>query len=314
MIIKLLLYEDLKIFHLFLKSLFLLTYMYLLFFKINKKIIKIKVCICTIGKLENQYIREFVEYYKKLGVDKIYIYDNNEINGELFETVLFDYISTQFVEIINYRGYIKSQYKMMNNCYKKNYLKYDWIMFYDIDEFLYLKNYYNIKNYLNKYKFNKCKIIYLNFIYYTDNNNLYYENKTLLNRFRHYKMYRIYFGKSIIRGNIPEINITSCHYLTKKIKPCNGFGKFSDKFIKFNSDDKYYYIKHYSFKSTEEYCRKINKGNAVYGNSMKKKINKIKMYFKYNEITIEKINLFENETGINLDFFRNKLKMKEAKL
>ena len=38
------------------------------------------------------------------------------------------------------------------------------------------------------------------------------------------------------------------------------------------------------------------------------------MYFKFNEITIEKINLFENETGINLDFFRNKLKMKETKL
>ena len=41
-----------------------------LFFSNNKY--KIKVCICTIGKLENLYIREFVEYYNKLGVDKIY--------------------------------------------------------------------------------------------------------------------------------------------------------------------------------------------------------------------------------------------------
>lgn len=257
--------------------------------------------------MENKYIREFVEYYKQFGVDKIYIYDNNEINGESFETVLFDYIDINFVNIINYRGYIKPQYKMMNNCYKINYLKYDWIMFYDIDEFLYLKNYSNIKNYLNEFKFNKCKLIYLNFAYYTDNNNLYYDNNTLRNRFKTFIFNKKYFGKSIIRSNISKINITSCHYLTRKIKPCNGFGKISKKFF---VDYKYYYIKHFSFKSTEEYCIKLNKGNAVYGDSIIKKFNKIKMYFRFNEISLQKINLIENKTGINLDYFRNKLKMK----
>jgi len=32
------------------------------------------------------------------------------------------------------------------------------------------------------------------------------------------------------------------------------------------------------------------------------------MYFLYNKITIHKIKIFENKTGINLDYFRNKLK------
>ena len=32
---------------------------------------KTKICICTLGKEENKYTREFVEYYKKIGVDKI---------------------------------------------------------------------------------------------------------------------------------------------------------------------------------------------------------------------------------------------------
>ena len=141
-----------------------------------KKKYNLKVSICTIGKLENLYIREFIDYYKALGLDKIYIYDNNEINGESFETVIYDYIKKKFVTIINYRGYLKQQNKMMNSCYKMNYMKYDWIIFNDIDEFLYLKNYSNIKNFLKEVKFNKCKIIYLNFIFYTDNNNLYYKN------------------------------------------------------------------------------------------------------------------------------------------
>ena len=30
-----------------------------------------KICICTLGKNENKYISEFVEHYKKYGVDKI---------------------------------------------------------------------------------------------------------------------------------------------------------------------------------------------------------------------------------------------------
>ena len=47
-----------------------------------------KICICTVGKMENKYIKEFVEYYKHLGVDKIFLYDNNELNGEKFEDVI----------------------------------------------------------------------------------------------------------------------------------------------------------------------------------------------------------------------------------
>lgn len=237
---------------------------------LNKKLgVKMKVCICAIGKMENKYIKEYVEYYKKLGVDKIYLYDNNEINGESFENVILDYLNTNYVKIINYRGYQKPQIKMQNICYKKNYLRYDWIMFYDLDEYLYLKNYSNIKRYLNEFKFNKCQLIYLNFIFFTDNNNLYYENKTLERRFTEkYLGVKTYFGKSIIRGNISCINITNVHYLTKNIQPCNGFGKISKKF---SIDYKYYYIKHFSFKSTEEYCVKINKGNAVFDNNIKKK-------------------------------------------
>lgn len=64
----------------------------------------LKVCVCTLGKQENRYIREFVEHYKEYGVDKIFLYDNNNINGEKFEEVIKDYIEKGFVEIINFRG------------------------------------------------------------------------------------------------------------------------------------------------------------------------------------------------------------------
>ena len=64
----------------------------------------IKTAICLISKQENRYIKEFVDYYQKLSINKIFLYDNNDINGEHFEGILSKYIKLDFVEIVNYRG------------------------------------------------------------------------------------------------------------------------------------------------------------------------------------------------------------------
>ena len=105
-----------------------------------KNIEKLKVCLCTVGKEENLYVREYIFHYKKYNLDKIFIYDNNEINGENFNKVINDYILNGFVEIINIRGKIAEQINAFQNCYEKNKNKYDWILFYDMDEYIYLKN------------------------------------------------------------------------------------------------------------------------------------------------------------------------------
>ena len=63
-----------------------------------------KVLLCCIAKLENLYIKEFVEYYKKLGFDNICLYDNNDEDGEHFEDVINDYIESGYVILKNVRG------------------------------------------------------------------------------------------------------------------------------------------------------------------------------------------------------------------
>ena len=135
-------------FNKFLKIFIILISLIIDFIILKKNKINIKICLCTLGKLENKYAREFVEYYKNYGINKIFIYDNNDINGETFETVLSDYIKKDFVKIINYRGKFAPQLKMLNNCYKTNYKKYDWFIMFDMDEFIYLKRYSNIKLFL----------------------------------------------------------------------------------------------------------------------------------------------------------------------
>ena len=267
----------------------------------------LKICICTVGKQENKYIKEFIEFYKEFGIDKIFLYDNNNINGEHFEKIISKYIKIGFVEIKNWRGIKSPQMMIYNDCYNKNYEIFDWLIFNDIDEYLYLKNVKNIKAFLNKSRFKKCENIHLNWLLYTDNNLMYYQNKPLQLRFRekdpflkNRKIFKYSNGKSILRGHIPNITIKNFHYISNKLKTCDGFGNERKILI---LDYKYYFFKHYYCKSTEEFVEKLNKGD-VYKMTNKKKIY---FYFSYNKITNEKLNYIEKKTGENLTFYRNKL-------
>ena len=78
-------------------------------------------------------INEFVEYYKNYGVDKIYLYDNNDINGERFESAIGNYVDNNFVEIINWRGLKgnSTYYGIMDSCFQNFLNNYDWLIFYE---------------------------------------------------------------------------------------------------------------------------------------------------------------------------------------
>lgn len=71
---------------------FILNIFFLVTFLFKRKL---KIALCTMGKRENLYVKEFVNYYKKLGIDKIFIYDDNDINTEkISDTVNFKINST----------------------------------------------------------------------------------------------------------------------------------------------------------------------------------------------------------------------------
>ena len=257
------------------------------------------------------YAREFVSHYKQYNIDKIIIYDNNEINGEKFDDVIGDYISSGFVKIIDNRGKISQQLKMYQHCIDNFNNKFDWIIFYDMDEFIYLKGVKNIKYFLSNPSFQKCQAIQLNMYFHTDNNNLYYENNTLQKRFPERKTSKRGVLKTIIKGGITT-NIICPHELNKKLISCDGFGNFNNKYKRVITTDmpdfKYYYIDHYSYKSTEEFINKIMRGSAIKGFETKMKYRKISWYFGINKITKEKIDLIENLTNLNLSSYKNKIR------
>ena len=264
--------------------------------------------------MENKYIRQFVQHYEKYGVDKIFLYDNNDKYGENFEEVINDYIQKGFVEISNWRGEYQAMFRIMNDCYNKNYRYYDWLIFFEIDEYIFLYDYKNIKKFLNQRKFNKCQEIYLNLLIHTDNNALYYEDKPLAERFPHIVPETKIAGKklemkSIIRGHIDRVRITHNHLGDLRLKSCNCSGLHENLFRHFtlHGDKKYYYVDHYYGKSTEEFIEKITKGDAL-NNDQKYVDRRIERYFEQNEITNEKLDLIETRTHINLTQYRKKIK------
>ena len=267
----------------------------------------LKVCVCTLGRNENRYIREFVNHYKKYGVDKIFLYDNNLVDGEKFEDVINDYIQKGFVEILNWRGRNAPVFSIMNECYKNNKDKYDWIIFYEIDEFLNLYNYTNIKQFLSQSYFANCQIIHLNIINHSDNDKLYYENKSLIERFPAIvplKQSQISV-KSIVRGHLDHLLITWMHWINPSFRGCNGFGGPTD--LEHGNDFLYYVIDHYYSKSTEEFINKINRGDA-WRNTQDYINHRTEKYLNQNHVTLEKIEMLERGIKINLSRYKERFK------
>ena len=263
-------------------------------------------------------MKEFIEHYKKYGIDKIYLYDNNDLNGENFD-FLHNEINSRFIEILNYRGKKTPQREIYNKCYINNSKKYKWILFFDIDEYIFLTNFSDIHEYLSQSKFIKCNSIYLNWLIHTDNELIYYDNRTLKERFpKVIKDKKYCKGKSIVKTNIHNIKITSTHILDKNLKICDGFGNLfkPKKFYCKVPDFKFNFVEHYQYKSTEEFVEKINlKGDCLFENNLGRKYKKIFDYFRFNRITSKKINYILKNTGLNSTFIMENLrKIKKEKL
>jgi len=270
----------------------------------------IKVCLCIMGKEENLYAKEHANWYKKLGYNHIFLYDNNDIDGERFEEVLQEEIKEGFISILNYRGYRGEirilggpQLRIYYDCYDKNNKDYDWLSFYDFDEFLelYPKN-TSIQQFLGNKRYKKCQNIKINFLFYSDNELLYYDKRPVQERFKHPLLNNRnnVFIKSTVRGGLKENywnKSISSHSSLMNYTSCNSLGEFmqydSVKNRKINY--KYAVLKHYYTKSVEEYANKTKRGEAFfrYIDFNKRKARRIDNYFFYNRKTKKKIKLFK---------------------
>lgn len=121
--------------------------------------------MCVISKLEDQYLNEYAEHYKSIGFNNILFYDNNEIDDNKQYDVLKPYIDEGFVIYNDWKGKQGNivQKEAYRHCVKTYKDKYDWIAFFDADEFLELVEHKTIQDFLNSNKkFNDFDCIGIN--------------------------------------------------------------------------------------------------------------------------------------------------------
>jgi len=262
-----------------------------------------EIALCCIAKLENDYIRHFVDYYKHLHFDKIFLYDNNDPNGERFETVIDDYIQSGFVEIIDFRGEKVAQLRAYQDCYDRHNKEYDWIAFFDIDEFLTFEDEStDIHSFLKQKKYLPFQVIHINWKMYDDNNLLDNDGRSVTERFEHpvlpldFKTHERPWNdhiKSIVRGGLSKVkwNATPHTINSDYYHCCNSEGILVDINSPFqNIEFKSVFLRHYRTKTIGEWVKnKMVRGIPDRSEFEWKKALSLDCFFEYNEKTEDKI-------------------------
>ena len=249
-----------------------------------------KVAVCAIGRLENRYAREWVEHYLMLGIDKIFIYDNNRVgDGELFADVLQPYIESDFVEVVYFDGLQKDAYE---KCYRDHSGDYEWIGFFDFDELVSLENCNDIHNFLKYYD---ADVVSMNWMTMTDSGLVHYDERPMAERFTQGtgEDFEInHHVKSFVRSGIVGISFNDPHIPNAPVLQCENV--LHERIEQIPVQPKVIhgvaYIKHYNTKTAEEWAtvkmRRLSPCGDEYNREMKAK--NVDYFFSINERTPEK--------------------------
>lgn len=278
---------------------------------------EIKSLLCCIGKNENRYIRDYVEWYKNIGITHICLYDNNDIDGERFEESIGDYINDGFVELIDYRGKSVCQHQAYMECYHNNKNDYDWIMFFDCDEFLKLNKCNTIGEYLSMPQFVNYDIIHVNWHLFGDNELVDIDDRPLWERFPEplpidikvaYQFTENAHVKSIVRGGLDDIVFGQKAFShtpqDHELRCCNDIGFVCDGNSPFTHVDyQLAELLHYSTKTAKEYAIKMKNGfpDQEWDGSRVQYLIETR-FFKTNKVTKEKIEVFKDELGVDMSY------------
>ena len=242
-----------------------------------------RIVLCAMAKNEHKYINDFVNYYTRLGFDKIYIYDNDDLDKPKLE----NYIEKKDkIEIIDIRGVRKEklQHEVYTNFYHTH--QFDWCLFCDIDE--YLVGVKNVHTWLEQPMYRKALQIRIRWKLFGDDD--------LITRDMNLPVYQVFKnevksslmrdlitkgnleiqGKAIVRGGIPNVVIRSPHFASIKTRdnvipsilpsgrPC-----WSKVVITENYSRETIFLNHYMTKSLSEFVdQKLNRNDAVYNQAL----------------------------------------------
>lgn len=269
-----------------------------------------RVVMCAMAKNEHYYINEWVKYYVNLGVDKIFIFDNDD-NDSPYLKDFIDQSLLPFVRIINARGkhWDKIQHDLYTNFYHIEKDNFDYCIYCDIDEFLVGVD--NIKTFLSRDYFKLYDQIRVKWKLFGDDNIVVRDKKqpifgAFVNEITKplsrdlTKTCRLHNqAKTIIKGHLNGIRFDSVHFANRGgriLNQCLPSGKPCNSGVELHEDYSHekVFFNHYMTKSLSEFVeQKMNRSDAVFG---KRQLD-MKYFWRLNEKTQEKLDYLK-ELGI----------------
>ena len=303
---------------------------------INYKENKIAAIVCC--RWEENYILEFLNHYKKLGITKMFILDNNDSDYDKpLKPIIQQFIDEEFVEYCDYLDVDYIQKNCYNDIYFKHKNEYDYWLVIDVDEFIHLDEKYNtINDLLNDPIFFNVDVIQFPWIFMISENLQYhYEDIPLRTRFNikgirsHNNKLDSTCIKSLFKtsDNIERVNLHYPFYKDNKNIIC----KYSNGKLNQNINELIYsynaydlqniqnYIEHYAYKSADEYVNKIIRGRANRRDKTNfEEITVNKLVFNYLKFLDINYNIYDiiqikEYIGNKLTKFINKYKNNEIK-
>ncbi len=262
------------------------------------------IALCAIGRMENRYAREFVEYHLSLGFDKIFICDNNFDCEDRFEDVLGDYVAEGAVKILDYRNRKNIQLRAYAECYTKYGGSCRWMAFFDFDEFLTIVGSENIHDFMRRYDGADCLLV--NWRNFTDSGLLRYDGRPVRERFTvpmpndrcvSYDFPENRHVKCIVRGGLQYVSFQrNPHVPSMPLLTCvrtDGRRCAQEPFQ--DIDHRTAYLSHYTTKTIEEWMTcKVRRGYPVSDRLVAKfRNNHLSQFFAVNDRTPEKERIAE---------------------
>lgn len=208
-----------------------------------------KTALVCIAKNEDHYIDEWIDYHLSIGFSDVFVYENNwRCTNEKAIKIPWD------GEGMQVKGY---------NNFIENNTEYDWVAFFDVDEFLVLKKHKNIADFLKDYSF--IPAVGVNWVLFGDSglpepNGDYSVMKRFTKRQRGVNIHI----KSIVNLKTSDIQMQNPHYTNTGSFAPDGImiiGAFN-----YTGNDEIVQLNHYFCKTRPEFLEKVNRGRANFDN------------------------------------------------
>ena len=210
--------------------------------------------------LKNErYLEEFIMYYRLLGVEHFYIYDN-ESDLPISKRLTNQYY-TRMCTIINFPGKIQ-QINAYNHYLKNHGKNTKWVIIVDGDEYIVPKKHFSIRDFLNDY--DNYHAIGINWVMYGTSFHDKIQDGFIIDKYRYNEGIQNQHIKTICKPvHVSEIN--NPHHVilkdaSKYIDPHKRV--ISGPFNEHNTID-IIQINHYWGKSLEEHYEKRDRGRAT---------------------------------------------------